>query len=152
MKKVTGPKVIQISGLRGILLAIFVVACLFAGFVVFPAKVSMFAWNYIGAHYIALPQINLLQGLLLWIMVALSIYLLNNRQFAISFHQPMELSEDEMKILMSRVRAQRTADKLGTMVLSGEELRKILAEKVAKNDKSTVSDKETNQEDKVIKP
>lgn len=152
MKRMSGPKVIQISGVRGIFLAIFTVVCLFAGFVMFPAKISMYAWNYIGSHYIALPAINLGQGVLLWIMVALSIYLLNNKQFAISFHQPMELSEDEMRVLMSRIKAQRAADKFATMVLSGEELRKILADKNATIEAQNTIKKDETKEDEIAKP
>ena len=102
MKK--GPKVIQICGMRGIILTAFIAVCLFAGFVIFPAKVAAYLWNYVGANYIALPHINLIQGGLLWVMTALAVYLINNKSFAISFGSPMELSDEEMRVLMDRIR------------------------------------------------
>ena len=44
-------KIIQISGLRGILMAIFIVTCLAAGFVVFPGFVAMNIWNHFALNY-----------------------------------------------------------------------------------------------------
>ena len=40
------PKIIKINGFRGIILAVFVCTCLFAGFVVFPGYVAMNIWNH----------------------------------------------------------------------------------------------------------
>jgi len=118
-----GPKVIQICGMRGILMAIFIVTCLFAGFVIFPSKMAAYLWNYIGSTYIALPQINALQGGLLWAMTALAFYLLNSKSFAISFGQPTELSEEEMRILMDRIRMQKQAQKLNAMIMKSSEIK-----------------------------
>ena len=112
-----GPKVIQIAGFRGILLACFVAICLFVGFVIFPGKVAQALWNYVGSTYVMLPSISLWQGVLLWAMVALSISALNGGKFAISFEQPAELSEEEMRFLMKRIEMQRQAQKLNAMIL-----------------------------------
>ena len=120
MKKASGPKIIQICGIRGIFLALFIVMCLFAGFVVFPAKLAMLAWNYVADKYFIFPEINLFQGALLWGFVALGTYLLNDRQLAISFHQPKELSDDEMKTLMHRVRTQKAAEQVDEKLLNKE--------------------------------
>ena len=38
-------KIIQIAGFRGLFMALFIGICLAAGFVVFPAKVAVYAWN-----------------------------------------------------------------------------------------------------------
>lgn len=134
-----GPKIIQISGIRGILLAGFVITCLAAGFVVFPAKVAQCIWNYVATTYIAIPQINLIQGTLLWAMTALSIYLINNRKFAISFQQPMELSDDEMRVLMDRIRMQKQAQKLNAMILKSNDI-KILKKDIEINSENIQSE------------
>ncbi len=120
-----GPKVIQICGMRGILLTTFIVTCLFAGFVIFPSKMAAYLWNYVGSTYIALPQINAIQGGLLWAMTALAFYLLNNKSFAISFGQPMELSDEEMKVLMDRIKMQKQAQKLNAMIMKSNEIKII---------------------------
>ena len=120
-----GPKIIQINGFRGIMLAGFIVTCLVAGFVVFPAKVAEIIWNYVATTYIALPKINIIQGILLWAMVALSIYLLNNKNFAISFSQPAELSDDEMNFLMERIKMQQQAQRLNAMILKSNDIKII---------------------------
>ena len=120
-----GPKIIQINGFRGIIMSVFIVTCLIAGFVIFPAKVAESLWNYVATTYISIPQINILQGVLLWAMVALSIYLINNKHFAISFSQPAELSEDEMKFLMERIKMQQQAQKLNAMILKSNDIKII---------------------------
>ena len=120
-----GPKVIQIAGIRGILFACFVVVCLCAGFIVFPGRIAQELWNYVGSNYIALPAISLWQGILLWAMIALSIYLLNDRKFAISFQQPSELSDEEMRFLMERIKMQKQAQKLNAMILKSNDIKII---------------------------
>ena len=106
-------KIIQIAGFRGILTAVFVVTCLGAGFVAFPGLVAMTIWN---KYVTVLPQINLLQGILLWAMVALICYIANNQRLAISFESPKELTEDEMDALMERVRMQSQAKILNQII------------------------------------
>lgn len=142
-----GPKIIQISGVRGIILTAFIATCLFAGFVVFPAKVAAYIWNYIASEYLSLPIINTIQGGLLWIMTAISIYLLNNKKFAISFQQPMELSDDEMKVLMDRIRMQRQAQKLNAMILKSNDIKIIKKDFGLEQDKSST---EPNNSDETI--
>ena len=56
-------------------------------------------------------------------MTALSIYLLNDRKFAISFQQPTELSEEEMSLLMERIKMQRQAQKLNAMILKSNDIK-----------------------------
>ena len=106
-------KIIQIAGFRGILTAIFVVTCLVAGFVAFPGFVAMTIWN---KCVTVLPHINLLQGILLWAMVALVCYIANNQRFAISFESPKELTDEEMDALMQRVRLQSQAKLLNRII------------------------------------
>lgn len=115
MKRKT--RVIQIDGFRGLVLALFAVVCLAAGFVAFPGFVAMSLWN----KFVPLPAINLFQGVLLWVIVAMSIYLANGRKLAISFASPQELSEAEMNKLMERVRLQSQVKMLNAMMLKSVE-------------------------------
>ena len=121
-------KIIQIAGFRGLFMALFIGICLAAGFVVFPAKVAVYAWNYLALNYLSIPSINLFQGVLLWAIIVMVCYMANNNGMVISFAQPKQLSEEEMKHLMERIRLQAQARQLNTMVLKSEEL-KTLAQK-----------------------
>ncbi len=112
-----GPKIIQISGIKGIFLLGFTAICLCAGFIVFPARVAMCAWNYISSTYYIIPAINIWQGLMLWSMIALGGYLINKKHKTISFAQQLELDDEEMKILMQRIKMQKQAQKLNSMML-----------------------------------
>ena len=71
-------RVIQISGLRGILMMAFIGVCLVAGFVGFPAICAMKLWNY-ASNFAPLPLINFYQGLMLWAIVAISGFIINDK-------------------------------------------------------------------------
>lgn len=120
-----GPKIIQISGFRGILTAIFIVTCLAAGFVIFPGYVAMNLWNKFAGY--TLPQINIYQGVLLWAIIAIIYYLSGKRSIAVSFSSPKELNEEELNVLMERIRLQSQAKMINKSIL--EEKEKTEAEK-----------------------
>lgn len=116
--------IIQISGFRGILMAIFVVSCLAAGFIAFPAYVAMSLWNY-AANFISIPVIGLLQGLMLWAIVAIIGFLINDRKkYLVAFSPKTELSRQEVDKIMERVKLQRNAQILNSMILKSEEMKK----------------------------
>lgn len=116
-------KIIQISGIRGIITAIFIVTCLAAGFIAFPGLVAMNIWNYFAG--INVPQINLYQGVLLWAIIALTCFIANKQTFAVSFGTPKELNEEELNALMERVKLQSQARMINKMMLKNlEELKK----------------------------
>ena len=119
-------KIIQISGLRGLLTALFVVICLAAGFVAFPGLVAMNLWNKFVASY--LPEINLYQGILLWAIVVLVYFIANKQSFSVSFESPKELNEDEMNVLMERIKMQSQAKMLNQMMIKN--LQELKSEKV----------------------
>jgi len=128
-----GPKIIQITGFRGLMIVAFVVTCLCAGFIVFPAIVAMHTWNYISSYFYNLPKINIWQGILLWAMIALSIYTINKNKKTISFVQPTELSDEEMNYLMKRIKLQKQAQKINTILAKAEDLNLIKKEKTPAN-------------------
>lgn len=99
-------KVIQIRGFKGLFMALFIISCLIAGFIAFPAFLSMNAWNYLCSKVTSLPEINFFQGLLLWAILAFSAFIFNNKKFIVSFNSEQELSEDEVKQVISRIKTQ----------------------------------------------
>src|SRR5574344_1989108 len=118
-------KVIQISGFRGIIMAIFICVCLCAGFIGFPALVAMYGWNYV-ADFFVLPHINVFQGLLLWSLVAGAIYIANDKKkFVSAFKAPMGLNDDELKKVLEKAKIQAEARMLNSMVLKSGDLKKV---------------------------
>lgn len=93
-------KVIKIDGIKGIITAVFMVACLFAGFVVSPGYVAMFLWNkYLTAGYM-FPQLTLFQGILLWGIIVISYCIVTKNGLAISFKSSSGLSDEEIDTLV----------------------------------------------------
>lgn len=115
-------KIIQINGLRGLIMAMFIVTCLVAGFVIFPGFVAMNIWNHFATY---IPQLNLYQGVLLWTIVALIGFILNKQSFSVTFASPKELNDEEMNALMDRIKLQSQAKMLNEMMLKNlEEIQK----------------------------
>lgn len=138
-------KVIQIAGFRGLLLALFAAVCLVAGFIGFPGMVAMNVWN----HFQVLPAINLMQGILLWTIIAMSVYLINNRKVLISFGlAPNELNDEEMKKLMDRVKLQSQAKMLNSMLMKSNDLKQDFENDVVNDikDKTSKNVEETPEE------
>lgn len=117
-------RIIQISGLRGILFAVFAVVCLFAGFVVFPGYTAMYLWNTLLASVFSLPLINIFQGILLWLIAALCFYLTGGSRSIVQFKSTSQLNDYELKELMSRIKKQ-TADKPAASILKSAETKEI---------------------------
>lgn len=99
-------RVIQISGFRGILMVVFIATCLAAGFIAFPAIVAMNAWNWV-ANFIAIPTINIVQGVMLWAIVAISGFIINDRKkYLFSFSPKNKLNDEEVQRILDNVKAQ----------------------------------------------
>ena len=146
-------KIIQISGLKGLVTAIFVVVCLAAGFVAFPGLVAMSIWNHFAGSFV--PEINLYQGILLWAIVALIYFIANKQSFSVSFEAPKELNEEEMNVLMERIRMQSQAKMLNQMMIKNlQEIQKddaIKASEVAEVSEETEISQEVSEEEPIIK-
>ena len=140
-------RIIQIAGFRGLLTALFIGICLAAGFVVFPAKVAVYVWNYAASHYIAMPSINLFQGVLLWAIIVLVYNIANNNHFVISFAQPKQLSEEEVRHLMERIKIQARARQLNTMMLKSDEFKTLAQKQEVKNSEDTEVSQNTDSKD-----
>jgi hypothetical protein len=98
MKKCEHGTVIEICGMRGVAFTAFAVVCLAAGFVAFPAYVLKSAWNYF--HFA--PAINIYQGMLLWAIIAIMLYMVNSS--AVSFKPHAKLTDDELQKIIENIR------------------------------------------------
>ena len=99
-------KVLQINGFRGLLLTLFIICCLIAGFIAFPAFLSMNTWNYFALRTGSFPSINFYEGLLLWAIITFSVFIFNKRKLIVSFNTQQELTEDEVKEVLSKFKSQ----------------------------------------------
>ena len=75
-------RIIDVNGFRGLLLFLFILVCLACGFIAFPGYLAMLLWNGL-APTISLPEINLLQGILLWAIIAFTLYIFGNQKVVI---------------------------------------------------------------------
>lgn len=109
-------KIIQIDGFRGLITAAFMGVCLFAGFVIFPGFVAMHYWNkYLVALYM-FPELNLLQGVLLWGIVAITYCILSKKGLAVSFKEAPELSDRELDMIMKKAKIQSQINKVNKLI------------------------------------
>lgn len=99
-------KVLQINGFRGLLLAFFIISCLIAGFIAFPAFLTMNIWNYFAVQAGTLLTINIGEGILLWAIITFSIFIFSKKKFIVSFNSQQELTEDEVKEVLSKIKKQ----------------------------------------------
>lgn len=100
-------KIFQINGFRGLILTFFIVSCLIAGFIAFPAFIAMQVWNHVSVKMGSLITINFIEGLLLWGILALSIFIFNKRKFIVCFSAKQELNETELKDVISKFKSQK---------------------------------------------
>ncbi len=105
-------KIIQINGFRGLLLVAFIGICLFAGFVVFPGLVSMYLWNRYLVNLASFPSITLVQGTLLWGIIAVSYFILAKGENPIAFKRVNELSNSDVDNIIRNAKIQSQMRKL----------------------------------------
>lgn len=102
-------RVIQISGLRGIISAIFIVACLIAGFVGFPTVVLENLWNKLADITGILPYINAFQGLILWGILSVSYIIINKKQRYLTVFEPKQRNPKEIRDIIKEIKSQSAA-------------------------------------------
>ena len=114
--------VIQINGIKGLIMAGGIVACLFAGFVMFPGMVMKTVWNIISSSIGIIPQIATLQGVLLWGIVVVSYFAFRRKGFMVEFKSADDLSRDEMDEVMQRIRMERQSDTLTKALMNAKKM------------------------------
>lgn len=93
-------KVIQINGIKGLITALFIGICLFAGFVIFPGYVAMALWNKYLVANIMFPTLNLLQGVLLWAIAAITFCIVSKQDLAVSLKSSPDLTDEELNSII----------------------------------------------------
>lgn len=112
--------VIRINGIRGLAIALMVVTCLAAGFIVFPGWVWMHLWNF-AAPYLMVPAIGLFQGVLLWGII-IGVYLtFRKNKLIICFKTPQGLNEEELKAVFADIKKQSQEDPVLKAMLKARE-------------------------------
>ncbi len=97
-------KVITINGIRGMITLVFIVLGLIAGFVISPGWACMQIWNHIFEESNTIAMMNLFEGIILWAIIALVLYAVNNRKPLIGFGSYQGLSPEQIKEIMQRAR------------------------------------------------
>ena len=129
--------IIEIRGLRGIILAAATVCCLAVGFIGFPGWILMHSWNYAASYFTMVPTIGILQGILLWGIVIASYFTFKKDRLVVCVKTPKGLSEDELKDVFENIKAQSAQDKILQAMLKARE-----AELKYKEAENQVSEKE----------
>lgn len=93
--------VIQIKGFRGILYIAFIGVCLVAGFGWFPGWLCMQAWNFLAGYAEQIPAIGVIQGMLLWGILAASYFTFRKEKLVVFMKSADELSEEELKAVFA---------------------------------------------------
>ena len=102
--------IIQIKGFRGILYIVFIGCCLAAGFGWFPSWVCMKLWNYMTLFAPQIPVIGILQGILLWGIIAASYFTFRKEKLVVCMKASDGLSEEELKAVFEDMKRQAQND------------------------------------------
>lgn len=129
--------VIQIRGIRGLIIAGLVVCCLAVGFIVFPGWVGMHLWNIAASYIENLPAIGLIQGVLLWGIIIASYFTFKKDRVVVCFKSPKGLNEDELKAVFADIKKQSIEDPILQAMLKAREAElKIKAQESEANENS----------------
>ncbi len=113
--------VIQIKGIKGIIIACVVVTCLAAGFIVFPGWVGMQLWNYMASFYENLPVIGLFQGILLWGIIIASYFTFRKEKVVVCMKTPQGLSDEELKAVFADMKKHAQEDPILQAMMKARE-------------------------------
>lgn len=137
--------VIQINGFRGLVIALGVVTCLAAGFIVFPGLVMKSLWNVVSSYTGVLPEIAMLQGILLWAIMVIGYLAFRKNKMMIEFKSANDLSRDEMEEVMQRIRLQRQADIIAKAMANAQ--KELEAQNIVNSEENKVEETEKNHID-----
>lgn len=122
--------IIQIKGIRGLIIIGLIACCLFAGFIIFPGIVLMCIWNSLVKYATQIPNINIIQGTLLWGIIIVSYFIFRKEKLVVCVKSPQGLSEEELKAVFADIKKQANEDKIiQTMLKARETELKIKEEK-----------------------
>lgn len=98
--------VIQIKGFMGIVYLAFIVVCLVAGFGWFPGWLCMKIWNLASSYFTQIPTISIIQGILLWGIIAASYFTFRKDKLVVFMNASEGLSEEELKAVFADMKKQ----------------------------------------------
>lgn len=140
-------KVITINGVRGICAAIFVVLGLIAGFIISPGWACMQVWNKVFQDSVSLSTMNLFQGIMLWAIIALTLYALNNKRALIGFGSYPTLSPEQIKDIMNRAKVAELNIK--KEIETANSINKEIKEDLSKENSTEVHQEKDEQKEEV---
>lgn len=112
--------IIQIRGVKGLILVGMLICCLAAGFIAFPGWVAMHIWNFTAA-YLEIPAIGLIQGILLWGIIVASYFTFRKEKLVVCMKSSQGLSEEELKTVFADIKKQAADDKIIQAMLKARE-------------------------------
>ena len=104
--------VIQIKGVKGLIMLVMVGCCLVAGFIVFPGWVAMNIWNVLASLVNNAPSIGIIQGVLLWGIIVASYFTFRKERVVVCMKTPQGLNEEELKAVFADIKKQTQDDKI----------------------------------------
>ena len=130
--------VIQIKGIKGLIMLVMVGCCLVAGFIVFPGWVAMNIWNVLASLVNNAPSIGIIQGVLLWGIIAASYFTFRKERVVVCMKTPQGLNEEELKAVFADIKKQTQDDKIIQAMLKARETELKLNEKEEDNKKTEI--------------
>ncbi len=113
--------VIQINGIRGLVVVVLIGCCLAAGFIAFPGWVAMNAWNAMASYVSTIPAIGIIQGVLLWGIIVASYFTFRKQKLVVCMKSPQGLSEEELKAVFADIKKQSSEDPILQAMLKARE-------------------------------
>ena len=104
--------VIQIKGIKGLIMLVMVGCCLVAGFIVFPGWVAMNIWNVLASLVNNAPSIGIIQGVLLWGIIVASYFTFRKERVVVCMKTPQGLNEEELKAVFADIKKQTQDEKI----------------------------------------
>ena len=130
--------VIQIKGIKGLIMLVMVGCCLVAGFIVFPGWVAMNIWNVLASLVNNAPSIGIIQGVLLWGIIVASYFTFRKERVVVCMKTPQGLNEEELKAVFADIKKQTQVDKIIQAMLKARETELKLNEKEEDNKKTEI--------------
>ena len=131
--------VIQIKGVKGLIMLVMVGCCLVAGFIVFPGWVAMNIWNVLASLVNNAPSIGIIQGVLLWGIIVASYFTFRKERVVVCMKTPQGLNEEELKAVFADIKKQTQDDKIIQAMLKARETELKLNEKEEDNKKTEIN-------------
>ena len=128
--------VIQIKGIKGLIMLVMVGCCLVAGFIVFPGWVAMNIWNVLASLVNNAHSIGIIQGVLLWGIIVASYFTFRKERVVVCMKTPQGLNEEELKAVFADIKKQTQDDKIIQAMLKARETELKLNEKEEDNKKN----------------